>query len=138
MNINWLVMIAVIVIQYVIGALWYSVVFKNQWMSINHPEGMPTKEEMAELEKAAIPYYIIQLVMTALTAVVQWYFISMDPSKWLQTSLFIWIGFLIPGVIQTIIWSDPKNKQKILQTIIMALNLLILTVLAGFAFATFK
>jgi Protein of unknown function (DUF1761) len=138
MNLNWLTLIAVIVIQYVIGAFWYSVVFKNQWMGINHPEGVPSKEEQARLEKEAIPYYIIQLLMTVATAAVQWYFIAMNPSNWLQTSFLIWLGFLVPAVVQTIIWSDPKNKQKILQTAIMGSNLLILTVLAGWAFATFR
>jgi Protein of unknown function (DUF1761) len=138
MSINWLVLILVVLVQYVIGALWYSVVFQKQWVKINHPDGKPSKEEMARLEKEAMPYYGIQFVVTFLTAFSQWYFISLQQQNWLAVSLILWGGFLIPGVVQTIIWSDPKNKLKLLQFGIMAANLLLLTLIAGWAFYTFK
>jgi hypothetical protein len=138
MSINWIVLIGVIVLQYVIGALWYSLVFGKQWMKINHPNGLPSKEEMIRLEKEAMPYYGIQLVLTTVTAWVHLYFVSLQPSNWFATSILIWIGFLVPSLIQAIIWSDPHNKQKPLQVGIMALHFLLISILAGWAFATFR
>jgi glycerol-3-phosphate acyltransferase PlsY len=133
-----MVLIVVIVVQYVFGAVWYSAIFQKQWVEINHPEGKPSKAEMERLGKEATPYYIVQLVMTALTAWAQWYFISMQPNNWFNISFWLWLGFLVPGVIETIIWSDPKNKKKVLQTVIMSANLFLLTMVAGWAFVTFK
>ena len=135
---NWLVLIVVVILQYVIGALWYSVLFKNQWISINHPNGSPSKAELEKLAKEAMPYYFIQLAITVLTAASQWYFVNQQSNNWFMISVILWGGFLVPGVVQTIIWSDPKNKKKLLQFGIMALNLLILTLLAGWVFMMFR
>jgi hypothetical protein len=137
MSVNWLVLVGVIVVQYIIGALWYSVIFGKQWININHPEGKPSKAEMERLEKEAMPYYGIQLVLTAVTAYIQWYFISLQETKWLSISLLIWLGFLVPSIIQTVMWSDPKNKKKVLQVGIMSLHFLVTVILAGWAFVTF-
>ena len=137
MSINWLVFIGVIIVQYVIGALWYSLIFGKQWILINHPEGRPSKKEMEEMGKTATPYYVIQLVLTTVTAYFQWVFVMENMDKWLETSLLIWVGFLVPMIIQTIIWSDPNNKRKLTQVGIMALHSLVTVILAGWAFAMF-
>jgi heme O synthase-like polyprenyltransferase len=138
MSFNWLLIIGIVILQYVIGALWYSVIFGKQWIEINHPEGTPTKEEMAQLEKDAIPYYGIQLVLTIITVLAQWYFVMINTSNWLMTSIIIWGGFLVPTVIQSVIWSDPKNKKKPLQIFILSLNYLVTILIAGWLIVTFK
>jgi heme O synthase-like polyprenyltransferase len=138
MSINWFIIIVAVVIQYVIGALWYSVIFGKQWIEINHPEGKPSKEEMAQLEKDAMPYYGIQLVLTIITVLAQWYFVTINTSNWFMTSLVIWVGFLVPTVIQSVIWSDPKNKKKPLQIFILSLNYLVTIIIAGWLLATFR
>jgi Protein of unknown function (DUF1761) len=138
MSFNWLLIIGIVILQYVIGALWYSVIFGKQWIEINHPEGKPTKEEMAQLEKDAIPYYGIQLVLTIITVLAQWYFVMINTSNWFMTSIIIWGGFLVPTVIQSVIWSDPKNKKKPLQIFILSLNYLVTILIAGWLMVTFK
>ena len=138
MTINWLTLAVVVVLQYIIGALWYSVIFGKQWIDINHPEGKPSKEEMDRLEKAAMPYYGIQLALTIVTVGVQSYFVAMQPANWFMTSILIWLGFLMPTVVQGVIWSDPKNKKKALQIGILALNYLVTIMLAGWILASFR
>lgn len=138
MTFNWLIIIAVVIGQYVIGALWYSVIFGKQWLEINHPEGLPSKEEMEKMEKEAIPFYAIQLVLTIVTVLVQAYFVGLQSSNWFTTSILIWLGFIAPTVVQGVIWSDPKNKKKVMQIGILSLNYLVTIILAGWALATFR
>jgi hypothetical protein len=138
MNTNWILLIGIIILQYVIGALWYSVIFGKQWIGINHPNGNPSKEEMARLEKEAIPYYGIQLVLTVLTVISQSYFVMMQSSNWFIISIAIWGGFLVPTVIQGVIWSDPTNKKKPLQIFILSLNYLVTILTAGWLMVTFR
>lgn len=137
MDVNWLIVIGVIVAQYIIGALWYSVIFGKQWIEINHPEGKPSKEEMERLEKEAMPFYGVQLVLTIITVIVQSYFVQMDTSNWFITSILIWLGFIMPTVVQGVIWTDPKNKKKLLQISILASNYLVTIILAGWLLASF-
>jgi hypothetical protein len=137
MTTNWLILGGVIIAQYIIGALWYSLLFGKQWLEINHPNGLPSKTEMEKLAKSATPYYAIQFVLTCVTAWVQWYFVMSDQDNWLSVSLLIWIGFLVPSIIQTVIWSDPQNKKKPLQIGIMSLHFLFTTILAGWVYVTF-
>lgn len=138
MLINWFSLFGAVVLQYIIGALWYSVIFGKQWMDINHPQGKPLKEEIARLEKEATPFYGIQLVLTIITVAVQSHFILLQPSNWFVTSILIWLGFLVPTAVQGVIWSDPKNKKKALQVGILALNYLVTIILAGWILATFR
>lgn len=138
MTFNWLLITAVVIGQYVIGALWYSVIFKKQWLEINHQEGLPSKEEMSELEKQATPFYAIQLVLTIVTVLVQAYFVGLQPSNWFMTSVLIWLGFIAPTVVQGVIWSDPKNKKKAMQIGILTLNYLVTIILAGWALGSFR
>jgi Protein of unknown function (DUF1761) len=137
MSINWLVLVGVVVVQYVIGALWYSVIFGKQWMQINHPNGLPSVEEMKKLGDEATPSYAIQLLLTIATVAVQYYFMDKHPMDWLMTSFLIWFGFLAPIAIQGVIWSDPQNKKKALQIGILCLNYLVTAIIAGYLIATF-
>jgi Protein of unknown function (DUF1761) len=138
MSFNWFLFIAVVVIQYVIGGLWYSVIFGKQWLQINHQDGLPSKEEQTRLEKEAMPYYGIQLVLTIVTVLVQSYFVAIQPANWFMTSMLIWLGFIAPTVVQGVIWSDPKNKKKAMQIGILALNYLVTIIIAGWLLATFR
>jgi hypothetical protein len=138
MSFSILTLIIIVVAQYVLGALWYSVIFKNQWIDINHPEGKPTKEEMAVMEKEAMPLYGYQLIVTIIAAIAQWYFVAMNYSNWLMTSLVLWAGVVATTVIISVMWSDPKNKQKLLHIGIVTSNLLVNALFAGWMFATFK
>lgn len=137
MSINWLVLAGVIVVQYVIGALWYSMIFGKQWLAINHPNGLPSKDEMSKMEKEAVPFYGLQLVLTIVTVVVQMHFIKLNISEWLLTSFLIWLGFLAPIAIQGVIWSDPSNKKKALQIGILCLNYLVTAIVSGFLITKF-
>jgi hypothetical protein len=90
------------------------------------------------LEKEAMPYYGIQLVLTIVTVLVQSYFVAMQPANWFMTSMLIWLGFIAPTVVQGVIWSDPKNKKKAMQIGILALNYLVTIIIAGWLLATFR
>lgn len=137
MSINWFVFAGVIVLQYIIGALWYSVIFGKQWLEINHPNGLPSKEEMKKLGDAATPFYGIQLLLTIATVAVQYYFVKMQVSDWFLISILIWVGFIVPTVIQGVIWSDPTNKKKAMQIGILCLNYLVTVIVAGYLIAMF-
>jgi hypothetical protein len=138
MTFNILTLVIVVVCQYVLGAIWYSFIFKDQWLDINHPEGRPSKEEMAVMGKDAMPLYGYQLIVTIIQALATWYFVSMNYNNWLTTSLVLWAGIITTTVIISLMWSDPKNKQKLLHIGIVASNLLLNAIFAGWMFATFR
>jgi hypothetical protein len=139
MSINWLAFIIVTLIQYGIGAVWYSLLFGKQWLEINHPEGTPSKEQIAEMGKQATPYYAIQLILTAATNIGLLYFLQKTNYKdWLASTFVIWLCFTVSMTIQNIIWSDPKNKKKALQVGIIVLHMLVTLILGGWVFTTFR
>jgi Protein of unknown function (DUF1761) len=137
MSINWLSFVLLTLAQYIIGALWFSVFFKNQWILINHPEGTPSKQEMERMGKEAVPYFGIQLLLQIIYNYAFVYIYKNSNINWLVLSLTIWFGFFSTMIVQSVIWSDPKNKRKLLQISIVSLEMLVLTVFSGWVFSNF-
>jgi Protein of unknown function (DUF1761) len=138
MSINWLVFIGVTIAQYVIGALWFSVLFGKQWIKINHPEGTPSKKQMEEMGKTAGPLYGIQLGLQVIMNLALLYLLQNSTIAWATLGLIVWAGFLTTMIVQNVIWSDPKNKLKLLQIAIVSSEMFVLTMIAAWAFAAFK
>ncbi len=119
----WLLIIAITVIQYVLGALWYSpLLFGTKWAWINNFD-MTDTARMAEMQKQMTPYYILQLVITLITNIVFSMIIQMSGSiNPVYIGLLLWIGIVMPTTISGIIWSSTEPEKRLTQALIMLAN----------------
>ncbi len=69
MQIDILKLVVLTIVQFVFGALWYSLIFGKVWAKI-HGFDQLAPEEQAKMMKAVQPYYAIQLVLTVVTTYV--------------------------------------------------------------------
>lgn len=111
MQFNYLAILLATVAQFVIGALWYSVLFGKLWGKIHGFDKLP-KETQDKMMKEMGPYYGLQLLVTIITSVVLYIFIVFLPHDWNVYALagFFWLGFVLPAQVSAVIFGGTDKK----------------------------
>lgn len=99
-----------VVAQFVLGGLWYSpLLFGKWWMEVVGCADM-SKEEMKKMQKGMGALYATQLALALLTTVafanLLPYATQIDP---FHLAFWIWIGFVFPVQIGSVIWGNTKR-----------------------------
>ncbi|MFZ1720458.1 MAG: DUF1761 domain-containing protein [Candidatus Moraniibacteriota bacterium] len=124
MEIHYTLIIAATVAQFILGALWYSpLLFGKWWMQIMEMAQL-SKEEQKNMQKAMAPFYIVQILLTLLSTFVLAMFV-----QYLQMANvgfhaygvagWIWLGFIAPTQIASVIWANTKREYWWKQIFIM-------------------
>ena len=110
MSINYLAVILATVVQFIIGAVWYSALFGKLWGKIHGFDKLP-KETQQKLMKSMGPFYALQALVTLVTSFVLYLFIAYLP-LWNAYAMagFFWIGFVVPAQVSAVIFSNTERK----------------------------
>jgi hypothetical protein len=111
MQINYLAILLATIIQFIIGAIWYSFLFGKLWARIHGFDKLP-KEVQQKMMKAMGPFYGIQFVMTLITTIVLEILILSLPHDWSPYGLavLLWLGFVVPVQVSAVIFGGTESK----------------------------
>ena len=115
-TINYLAVLVVAIISMVIGGLWFSpMLFGKQWMALS---GM-TDAHMAEaknkgLTKAYLLQFVASLIMSYVLAHVIGYAGATTVSAGLQGGFWVWLGFIAPVTLGSVLWEGKSWKLWVL------------------------
>jgi hypothetical protein len=133
MEINYIAVIGCVVAAMIIGSLWYSpLLFGKIWMRLNKmsPESMGDAKQMQK-EMAVI--YGLQIAFAFLQVYILAHFINAwGNASGVETALWIWLGFVIPTLAGSVMWTMEKWEDKLLRFGVQAGYNLILFVLFGY------
>lgn len=120
MEVNYVLVAVATVVQFVLGALWYSpVLFGKIWMEIMECTNIPP-EELKKMQKEMAPFYGLQLVLTLLTTLA---FANLVPYvtafSIYHLAFWIWVGFIAPIQIGSVVWANTEKKYWLKQILIM-------------------
>jgi hypothetical protein len=120
MNIGLLLLATIL--QFILGALWYSpLLFGNFWMKVMGAEKY-TKEELQKMQKEMMPFYLLQLVLTLITTFVLANNLSFNNLTGVAAygyAFFMWFGYIAPVQIGTVIWGKTEKKFWLKQSLVM-------------------
>ncbi len=115
--INWWAVLIAAVVSMVIGSIWFGPLFGKKWMEIT---GMAncSEEERKKMQKAAMPLYALQFVLSGLTSYILAHFIISSSAFFGMTgakagmicALWIWLGFIMPTIGGGAMWSGKPKK----------------------------
>jgi len=110
MHLNYGAIILATVLQFIAGAIWYSLLFGKQWGKIHGFDKLP-KETQQKMAKAMGPFYGVQALLTLITSFVLAMFIAYQPT-WNAYAMagFFWIGFVVPTQVSAVIFSNTERK----------------------------
>ena len=110
MHLNYGAIILATVLDFIAGAVWYSVFFGKIWGHIHGFDKLP-KEVQNKMQKEMGPFYGLQALVTLVTVFVLAIFLSYQPT-WNAYAMagFFWLGFVLPTLISAVIFSNTERK----------------------------
>ncbi|MGH7204180.1 MAG: DUF1761 domain-containing protein [Candidatus Levyibacteriota bacterium] len=110
MHLNYAAIILATILQFIVGAVWYSALFGKLWGKIHGFDKLP-KEVQQKMMKAMGPFYALQALITLITTFVLALFIAYLPD-WNAYAMagFFWIGFVVPTQISAVIFGGTEKK----------------------------
>lgn len=123
MEVNYTLVIVATLAQFVLGAVWYSpLMFGKWWMEFMDCAKL-TKAELQKMQKAMTPFYGLQLLLTLFTTVS---FANLVPYisafSIYHIAFWVWIGFIVPVQISSVIWANTERKFWLKQIFVMVSN----------------
>ncbi len=133
MDINFVVIIGGAVLSMIVGSIWYGPLFGKKWMEIC---GATAEDEgrRKEMQKAALPLYAIQFVLTMMQL-----FVLVNQMTWggwtaqaVGVSFFYWLGFVMPTIAGSAMWNNNPTKMKWAMFLIQSGYQLVMFLIYGF------
>ena len=121
MEINVLAVGIAVVLQFIVGAVWYGpLLFGNLWAKMHDCDKL-SKEELQKLQAQMMHYYGVQLFVTIVTTVVLAILMRELP-EFSPFSLagILWIGFVVPTQVSAVIFGKDEKKWVAKKLSIMA------------------
>ena len=109
MRINYLAVIVAAVVHFIIGGLWYGLVFGNQFI---HLIGW-SQEKLAQVANQSHGQeYLIAFVSSLVLVFILAHFVQYTKAKTavdgLQTAFWLWLGFIVTTQLSTVVFEERR------------------------------
>jgi hypothetical protein len=114
MEVNLVAVLVTTVAMFVVGAVWYGVVFGKLWGQIHGFDKLSKKKQKEMQSQMTLPY-VGQLIVTFATAWMLAYFMDQLPGLSIWTLAFwIWVGFMMPTQYGVLAFGgSPEGKATV-------------------------
>jgi hypothetical protein len=130
----WYILLAAVV-QFVLGAVWYSpLLFGNVWMKIMNVDHY-SKEELQKMQQSMMPFMALQFVLTLVTTFVlanNIAYAGLTGAAAYIYAGFMWFGYMMPVSVSSVIFGSTKRHFWLKQIGIMVGMQLVGILLATF------
>ncbi len=121
MELNYGAILLATILQFMFGAVWYSLLFGKLWGKIHEFDKLP-KDVQQKMMKSMGPFYLVQFLITLLTTFILAIFVAFLPHDWNVYALagFFWFGFVVPTQISGVIFGGTPPKWMFAKIAIQA------------------
>jgi hypothetical protein len=137
-SINYWAVLVCGVVALIVGSVWFGPIFGKLWMRITHTTDMD-EARRKEMQKAAMPLYVIQFVLALFQAYVLAHYIAgWTEATGVENALWIWAAFVMPTVAGTAMWNNDSNKIKWTKFWLQSGYYLVLLVIFGWILSAWR
>jgi sterol desaturase/sphingolipid hydroxylase (fatty acid hydroxylase superfamily) len=115
MELNYGAIAVATIVQFVVGAVWYTPLFGKLWGKIHGFDKLSTAEQKVA-QKQMMPLLLVQFGLTVVTSFVLALLLAGMPAGWNAYGFagFIWLGFVMPAQVSAVIFggTEPKWVMK--------------------------
>lgn len=121
MSINYTAVVVAAVVQFIVGAIWYTPLFGKKWGKI-HGFDMVSPEQQKAMMKDMMPMLGVQFLLGLVTCGVLGLFYASLPSEWNAFGMagFFWLGFIMPANVSAVIFGGTKPGSVMAKILISA------------------
>ena len=130
-NINYLALLVAAIINIVLGFLWYSpLLFGKPWMKLM---GFTEKHMQEAKKKGMTKTYIIMIISTLVMTYVLAHFVDYlevtTVSTALQLGCWIWLGFVAPIMLGSVLWEGKSVKLYLINVLYYLVALCLMAII---------
>ena len=104
MDVNLVAVAAATAVMFAIGAFWYMVPFGKIWGDI-HGFDKLTKKQQQEMQQQMGPWYMVQLIVTIISAYALAVLINIAPGEsHYYLAFLVWLGGVMPAQVAAMIF----------------------------------
>jgi len=136
MTINYLAIILLTIVSFVGGSVWFSQpLFGKFWMKI-HGANMRSPEELKIMMKDSKIFMAVEFFLTLVLNYILYLIVfeTVTISSALTTTSLLWLGFVLPTTISTVIWGMDAKRWMIKKIAISSIYRLVMMLLAAWIF----
>jgi hypothetical protein len=139
MNIDYIAVLVAAVAQFIFGAIWYMPLFGKIWGEM-HDFDKLSPEVQSEMQKGMWPWLVVQFIVTVVTTAVFSMLLNSASSEWHAYGLggFLWLGFILPTQISTIVFGGTEPKWMFKKIAISAVGALLCIMIAAAILSAFQ
>jgi hypothetical protein len=121
MTLNYAAIFLATVVQFIIGAIWYTPIFGKLWGKI-HGFDKLSKDVQMKMMKSMGPVLAVQFLVTILTSFVLELFVTSLPAGWnvFGEAGFFWLGFVVPTQVSAVLFGGTEGKWVVTKILISA------------------
>ena len=107
MKIKYLAVLVAAIVHWLLGGLWYGVLFKNKFMELIawSPEKLQQMANQSEVKSLGIAFFMSLVFCYILAHFVQ-YTKATTAAGGAQTAFWLWLGFIVTTNIATVLFED--------------------------------
>ncbi len=121
MHLDYTAIFLATVVQFVVGAIWYTPVFGKLWGKIHGFDSL-SPDIQKEMMKKMGPLLAAQFLTTILTSFVLDLFVASLPAGWniFGETGFFWLGFVVPTQVSAVLFGGTDPKWVVKKILVMA------------------
>ena len=136
-SLNWVAIVGLTLIGFVLGPIWYGPLFGKTWMHI-HGADKKSKEEMKKsmegMWKLMVSEFIATLFMTTgLACIIR----AIPEYSGIQSAFMVWLAFVLPMSVSNVIWGGDKKEFMVKKIALIVSFRLIVMLIAGYVLVNF-
>lgn len=137
MEVNLVAVVVATLAMFVVGAVWYGVVFGKTWGKIHGFDKLSAKKQKEVQSQMAVPY-IGQLIVTFLTAWVLAHFMNVLPdlNVW-ELVFWVWLGFLLPTIYGVVAFGGAPEGKATVKFVIQTTGAFAYTLVGAYVLSMF-
>lgn len=119
MEVNLLAVVVATVIMFIVGAVWYGLLFGKVWGNIHGFDKLTAAEQKAVQAKMWLPY-LVQLLVTFVMIYVFAHFLKVPINASLyELVLWVWLGFIVPTHTSDVLFGGTPGRFVVKKLLIL-------------------
>lgn len=138
-QINYLAVLVCAILSMVIGMVWYGpYLFGPAWLEVMGVDPKDSRKIKASQKKYA-PLYGVQFLLSLLQLYILAHFIAgWQEASGIESSLWIYLGFVLPTVAGAAMWSGKPKKLALSQFLMTAGYQLVCFIVFGYVLGAWR